>query len=184
MECSWKKTCIYLSELDISVFKDDDIDRFLNDFSLKKVYKLRFSSIHVNKESIKKVLKSLDYESIIYLRLDVLDMKWDNLFWDVKNFINKKSDLNILESFTIEGILTDKISKTDILNLSKLKVENLVFLWSSISSKYILSILQNSEYLHKIIVSDGVKYNGEKAFYFVKRNWKIYIYDNAKNQLN
>jgi hypothetical protein len=46
------------------------------------------------------------------------------------------------------------------------------------------TFLENSEYIEKVVYPDWINYNWKKAFYFIKGNWKIYIYDNAWNQLN
>ena len=176
--CKNKKVCINLLELDISFLNNNDIEKFLNNFSLKNVFKLRISTTGINEGEIKKFLKNLNYQKLKFLHLDIEQVQWGKIIWDIKNFINNKKDINLLETLTIENIWINKLTNSDIVDLSKLKVKEISFLWYPILLKDILKILNNSEYLYKINISDWVNYNWKKAFYFIKRNWKIYIYDN------
>ncbi len=182
--CNSKKVCINLVELDISFSNKNDIEKFLNDFSLKNVYKLKISSISITKEWIEKIFENLNHEKLEILHLGIERIKWEILIWYIKNFINTKKDINLLETLIIENIWKDNLNNSDILSLASLKVEKIEFLWYPISLNEILNILQNSEYLNRITVTDWINYNWKKAFYFVKRNWKTYIYDNAWNKLN
>jgi len=182
-DCKTKKVCINLVELGISFSKNNDIEKFLNDFSLKNVYKLRISITNINKELINEFFKNLNYKNLKYLHLDIDEIQWEDLIWYIKDFINDKKDINLLQTITIENIWKNRLNNADILNLSKLKVGTIEFLWYPILLKEILRILEKSEYLHKIIVTDWINYNWKKAFYFIKRNWEIYIYDNLWNQI-
>ncbi len=165
----------------------------LNEWNLELTKKIlndnKIGKLFVETKKIKlliELLKSINFSDLDILSFWIEKLENNNdldILFDLINtkINNSKNSINILKSLNLDLPYNFKISNNNLSKLEKLKVNEIILNKILSNTK---EFLKNSIYIEKIIYPDWINYNWKKAFYFIKRNWKIYIYDNLWKRIN